>query len=190
MRDSPCYLRTRRIGVVAQFVSINSRDRMEYARGNEVRDDGGEGGSDGKEEPAIALPEFAEAGGLSEDIRDVGCAVGDVRDDGQQEKTQSGIKREDCPGCGISGYEVDDDDGRQYQVVGKPPRFPEFDGVGDVVLQARGVHAGSLLQSWGSSNLRNLGRPIVRAAQRLFQDLRLPHPFASDAKGWVNSLPK
>ena len=65
---------------------------MEYAHGDEVSDDGGEGGSDGKEEPAISLPEFAEAGGLSEDIRDVGCAVGDVGYDRQQEKTQSGIE--------------------------------------------------------------------------------------------------
>ncbi len=56
-------------------------DGMEYAHGDEVSDDGGEGGSDRKEEPAISLPEFAEAGGLSEDIRDVGCAVGDVGHD-------------------------------------------------------------------------------------------------------------
>ena len=62
---------------------------MEYARGNEVSNDGGKGGSDRKEEPAISLPEFAEAGGLSEDIRDVGCAVCDVGHDRQQEKTQS-----------------------------------------------------------------------------------------------------
>ena len=65
---------------------------MEYAHGDEVSDDGGEGGSDRKEEPAISLPEFAEAGGLSEDIRDVGCAVGDVGHDRQQKKTQSGIE--------------------------------------------------------------------------------------------------
>ena len=71
---------------------------MEYARRDEVGNDGSEGGSDHKEEPAISLPEFAEAGGLSEDIRDVGCAVGDVRHDRQQEKAQGGIKREDCLG--------------------------------------------------------------------------------------------
>ena len=65
---------------------------MEYAHGNEVRDDGGEGSSDSEEKPAIALPDFAEAGGLSEDIRDVGCAVGDVGHDRQQKKTQSGIE--------------------------------------------------------------------------------------------------
>lgn len=106
---------------------------MEYARRDEVGNDGSEGGSDHKEEPAISLPEFAEAGGLSEDIRDVGCAVGDVRHDRQQEKTQSRIKREDRLGCGISGCEVDDHDGSEYQVVNQPPTFPELDGVGDVV---------------------------------------------------------
>jgi hypothetical protein len=69
-----------------------SFDGMEYAHGDEVRDDGGEGGSDRKEEPAISLPEFAEAGGLSEYIRDVGCAVGDVGHDRQEKKAQSGIE--------------------------------------------------------------------------------------------------
>jgi hypothetical protein len=118
-----------------RFISI-FLDRMEYTHCNEVGYDGGEGGSDRKEEPAISLPEFAEAGGLSEDIRDVGCAVGDVRYDRQQEKTQSGIKREDCLGRWISGYEVDGHDGREHQVISKPPTFPEFDGVGYVVLEA------------------------------------------------------
>ena len=136
---------------------------MEYARGNEVSNDGGKGGSDRKEEPAISLPEFAEAGGLSEDILDVGGAVGDVRHDRQQEKTQSRIKGEDRLGCGISGSEVDDHDGREYQVVNQPPTFPELDGVGDVVLEARGVHGDSLLQSCGAPPecLRRIGEKAL-----------------------------
>ena len=108
---------------------------LEHPHGDEVGDDGGEGGSDGKEEPAVSLPEFTEAGGLSEDIRDVGGAVGYVRYDRQQESTQSEIKREYRPGRGISGCEVDGHDGCERQVVDEAPTFPEFDGVGDVVPQ-------------------------------------------------------
>jgi len=113
---------------------------MEHACRDEVGDDGGEGCSDGEEEPAVSLPEFTEAGGLSEDIRDVGGAVGYVRYHRQQEKAQSEIKREHCPGCGVSGCEVDDDDGRERQVIDNPPTFPKFDGVGDIVAQAGRVH--------------------------------------------------
>ena len=113
---------------------------MEHAHCDEVCDDSGEGGSDGEEEPAVSLPEFAEAGGLGEDIRDVGCAVGDVRYDRQQEKAQPEIKRERCLGRGISGCEVDDHDGCKRQIVDKAPTFPEFDGVSDVVPQTGGVH--------------------------------------------------
>jgi len=35
---------------------------------------------------------------------------------------------------------VDDHHGGEYQVVGKPPTFPEFYGVGDLVFETRGVH--------------------------------------------------
>jgi len=62
---------------------------MEHAPRDEVGDDRGEGGSDGKQEPAVSLPQFAEAGSLSEDIGDVGGAVGYIGYDRQQEKTQS-----------------------------------------------------------------------------------------------------
>src|SRR6266481_1732382 len=113
---------------------------MEHAYRDEVSDDGGEGGSDGKQEPAVSLPEFAEAGSLSEDICDVGGAVGYVGYHRQQEKTQSEIKREYCPGRGISGCEVDDHDGSEGQVVDQPPTFPEFDGIGNVVSQVGSVH--------------------------------------------------
>jgi hypothetical protein len=113
---------------------------MEHAHCDEVGDDSGEGGSDGEEQPAVSLPEFTEAGGLGEDIRDVGCAKGDVRYDCQQEKAQPKIKREYCLGRGISGYEVDDYDGRKRQVIDKPSTFPEFDGVSDVALKVGGIH--------------------------------------------------
>ena len=113
---------------------------MEHAHCDEVGDDGGESGSDGEQEPAVSLPEFTEAGGLGEDIHDIGCTVGDVRYDRQQEKAQPEIKREYCPGRGISGCEVDDNDGCERQVVDEPPTFPEFDGVSDVVPQVGGVH--------------------------------------------------
>jgi hypothetical protein len=113
---------------------------MEHAHCDEVGDDSGESGSDGEEEPAVSLPEFTEARGLGEDIRDVGGAVGDVRYDRQQEKAQPEIKREYCLGRWISGCEVDDYDGCKRQVVDEPPTFPEFDGVSDVVPQVGGVH--------------------------------------------------
>jgi hypothetical protein len=113
---------------------------MEHAHCDEVGDDSGEGGSDGEEQPAVSLPEFTEAGGLGEDIRDVGCAVCDVRYDCQQEKAQPEIKRECCLGRGISGCEVDDYDGRKRQIIDEPPTFPEFDGVSDVVPQVGGIH--------------------------------------------------
>jgi len=113
---------------------------MEHAHCHKVGDDSGEGGSDDEEEPAVSLPEFTEARGLGEDIRDVSCAVGDVRYDRQQEKTQHEIQREYCLGRGISGCEVDDYDGCERQVVNEPPTFPEFDGVSDVLPQVGGVH--------------------------------------------------
>jgi hypothetical protein len=113
---------------------------MEHADCDEVGDDSGESGSDGEQEPAVSLPEFTEAGGLGEDIHDVGCTVGDVRYDRQQEKAQPEIKREYGPGRGISSCEVDDYDGCERQVVDEPPTFPEFDGISDVVPQVGGVH--------------------------------------------------
>ena len=112
---------------------------MEHAHCDEVGDDSREGGSDDEEEPAVSLPEFTEAGGLGEDICDVGCAVGNVRYDCQEEKAQPEIQREYCLGRGISGGEVDDYDGRERKVVNEPPTFPEFNGVSDVLPQV-GVH--------------------------------------------------
>jgi hypothetical protein len=84
---------------------------MEHALCDEVCDYSGEGGSDGEQESAASLPEFTEARGLGEDVRDVGCAVSDVRYDRQQEKAQPEIKRDYCAGRGISGCKVDDYDG-------------------------------------------------------------------------------
>jgi hypothetical protein len=91
-------------------------------------------------EPAESLPEFTKAGSLSEDIRNVSCAVGDVRYHRQQEKAQTEIQGECCFGRGISGCEVDDYDGCERQFVEEPPTFPEFDGVSDVVPKVRWVH--------------------------------------------------
>ena len=112
---------------------------MEHAHCDEVGDDSREGGSDDEEEPAVSLPEFTEAGGLGEDICDVGCAVGNVRYDRQEEKAQPEIQREYCLGRGISGGEVDDYDGRERKVVNEPPTFPEFNGVSDILPHV-GVH--------------------------------------------------
>ena len=112
---------------------------MEHAHCDEVGDDSREGGSDNEEGPAVSLPEFTEAGGLGEDICDVGCAVGNVRYDRQEEKAQPEIQREYCLGRGISGGEVDDYDGRERKVVNEPPTFPEFNGASDILPHA-GVH--------------------------------------------------
>jgi hypothetical protein len=79
------------------------------------------------------------AGGLGEDICDVGCAVGNVRYDRQEEKAQPEIQREYCLGRGISGGEVDDYDGRERKVVNEPPTFPEFNGASDILAHV-GVH--------------------------------------------------
>jgi hypothetical protein len=112
---------------------------MEHAHCDEVGDDSRECGSDGEEEPAVSLPEFTEAGGLGEDICDVGCAVSNVCYDRQEEKAQAEIQREYCLRRGISSGEVDDYDGRERKVVNEPPTFPEFNGISDVLPHV-GVH--------------------------------------------------
>ena len=129
------------------MISADCVAGMEHAHCDEVGDDSREGGSEDEEEPAVSLPEFAEAGGLGEDICDVGCAVGNVCYDRQEEEAQPEIQREYCLGRAISGGEVDDYDGRARKVANEPPTFPESNGVSDVLLQV-GVHGNKSYLIW------------------------------------------
>ena len=54
-------------------------------------------------------------------------------------------------------------DGGEYQVVGKPPSFPEFDGVGNVVFETRGVHRDKSTSDGGFRHGATLTSPELEA---------------------------
>src|SRR5260370_28120922 len=99
----------------------------EHPHRDEARDDCGKGCSDGKQEPAVALPQLAESGGLGEDVHYVGGAVRNICDDCQQKQTQAEINREYWPRKCIANRQIDRHDCRQHQVIGNSTRLPEVD---------------------------------------------------------------